>query len=119
MWSTALAALLVAYVPGAVIFRLPIAQRERRAGLPPEERIFWAIILSLALTAVVGFGLAAAGWYRFERLLLVHAALTAILIVLTRTRLRRQTGTAPLGWSAWSARGALFSFEKERKRPRA
>ena len=107
MWSTALSALLVAYIPGAVIFRLPIAQRERRAGLRAEERLFWSIILSLALTSVIGFGLAAVGWYRFDRLLLVNAALSAILIAVTRARLRLPTAAAPLGWSAAVAAGLV------------
>ena len=107
MWSTALSALLVAYVPGAVIFRLPVAQRERRAGLRPEERLFWAMILSLALTSVVALGLAAAGWYRFERLLLVDAGVSAVLIVLTRARLRLPSGAAPLSWSAAVAVGLV------------
>ena len=104
MWSTALSALLVVYVPGAVVFRLPIAQRERRASLLPEERLFWSIVLSLALSSVVGFCLAAAGWYRFERLLLVNAVLSAVFIAATRTKLRLPSA-APPGWSAALAAG--------------
>lgn len=107
MWSTALSALLVAYIPGAVIFRLPIAQRERRAGLLPEERLFWSIILSIALTSVVGFCLAAAGSYRFERLLLVNAVLSAALIAATRTTLRLPTSAPRLGWTAALAAGLV------------
>ena len=33
--------LLVAYVPGALIFRVPIGNRSTRARLPAEERAFW------------------------------------------------------------------------------
>ena len=107
MWSTALSALLIAYIPGAVIFRIPVAQRERRAGLTVEERIFWHVILSLVLTSVVGLALAAAGWYRFERLLLINAALSTVLIGLTRSRLRLPDAAAPLGWSAAVAAGLV------------
>ena len=107
MWSIALSSLLVAYVPGAVIFRLPIAQRERRAGLLPEERLFWSIVLSLAFTSVVGLCLAAAGSYRFERLLLANAVLSAALIAATRTTLRLPTSAPPLGWSSALAAGLV------------
>ena len=100
MWSTALSLVLVAYAPGAVVFRLPIAQRDRRAGLRPEERLFWSVVLSLALTSVVGLCLAAVGWYRFERLLWVNAALTAIPFAIVRTRLRLPATARRLGWSA-------------------
>ena len=100
MWRIALSVLIVAYLPGAVIFRLPFAQRERRAGLPPEERLFWAVILSLALTSVVGFGLVAAGWYRFERLLWADVALSAVLVAVTRARLRLPPTAPRLSWSA-------------------
>ena len=43
LW-TALRLLLVAYLPGALLFRLPVAHRETRAALPADERAFWAII---------------------------------------------------------------------------
>ena len=36
---------LVAYLPGALIFRLPVGERLRRASLPAEERVFWSIVL--------------------------------------------------------------------------
>ena len=35
--------LAVAYLPGAIIFRLPVADRSKRAALPAEERQFWAV----------------------------------------------------------------------------
>ena len=91
MWSTALSVLLIAYLPGAVIFRLPLAQRERRAGLTAEERVFWYIILSLVLTSVVGLALAAAGWYRFERLFWFNASICGLGAVIGRRQLRLPT----------------------------
>ena len=107
MWSTALSLLLVAYAPGAVVFRLPIAQRERRADLPAEERLFWSVVLSLALTSVVGLGLAGVGWYRFERLLWVNASVIVVLFAVTRARLRLPSTTRRLGWSAAVAAGLV------------
>ena len=38
MLSTIASLIAIAYLPGAVVFRLPIADREKRAALPAEER---------------------------------------------------------------------------------
>ena len=32
---------LLGYLPGALVFRLPLADRPRRASLPADERVFW------------------------------------------------------------------------------
>ncbi len=61
MWGTVSLVLLVAYLPGVALYRLPVGQPQVRASLPVEERVYWYVILSLALTSVVGLGLAAAG----------------------------------------------------------
>ena len=95
MLSTTLFILLVAYLPGAVLFRLPIARRELRGGLSAEERVFWSIVLSVATTSVVGMSLAAAGWYRFDRLLWVNGALSVLLIAASRGQLRLPAGASP------------------------
>ncbi len=95
MLSTTLSILLVAYLPGAVLFRLPIARRELRGGLSAEERVFWSVVLSVATTSVVGMSLAAAGWYRFDRLLWVNGALIVLLIAASRGQLRLPAGAAP------------------------
>ena len=44
--------LTVGWLPGAVLFRLPIADRDRRAALPAEERVYWAVVLSIATSAI-------------------------------------------------------------------
>ena len=88
MWSIALSVFLVAYLPGAVVFRLPIAHRERRANLPAEERLFWYVVTSLAISSVVVLALAAEGWYRFDRLLLVNGTVCLALAIGARGRLR-------------------------------
>ena len=43
--------LLVAYLPGALVYRVPVANRPLRAALPAEERVFWAVVLSVLLVA--------------------------------------------------------------------
>ncbi|HEY8550847.1 MAG TPA: hypothetical protein VIL35_12895 [Vicinamibacterales bacterium] len=85
---TLLALALVAYLPGALLFRLPLLDPRSRAALPAEERVFWHVILSVSFSSAVVLALAAAGWYRFERLLIVNAIVSAVLLVGFRGRLR-------------------------------
>ena len=44
-----LAALVVAYLPGAAIMRVPWWHRADRARLPADERAFWSVMLSVVL----------------------------------------------------------------------
>jgi hypothetical protein len=94
---TALGRLLIlAYLPGALLYRAPLLNRDKRAGLAAEERAFWAVILSLAFTLIVTLGLALIGQYSILRLLLVDIALSAGLAVAFRTRLGyERTARAP------------------------
>ena len=48
----------IAWLPGALLFRAPVGDRTRRANLDPEERLFWAVILSLTLSLSGVLGLA-------------------------------------------------------------
>jgi hypothetical protein len=82
-----LGVLLVAYLPGALIFRLPIGDRARRASLAVEERLFWHVILSIAWSLLTVLILAAAGEYRFERLLTSNALAGAAILATCRLRL--------------------------------
>jgi hypothetical protein len=97
-----LATALIAYVPGALLYRLPTSDRTRRAALPPEERVFWHVVLSVAWSLAVVVALAWLGRYRFDRLLVADAALSAAVLVACRGRLfyrglaRRPTWTAAL-----------------------
>src|SRR5688572_21207943 len=76
---------MVAYLPGAALYRLPLWQRERRATLDAEERVFWHVHLSLAWSLTVVLALAAVGRYRFELLLGINALFTlAMLVVIGR-----------------------------------
>lgn len=104
MVRTALIALLLAYLPGALIFRLPIAERTRRAALSAEERVFWAVAISVTCSSVVAFTLAAIGSFQLERVLLINGGLSLTIALLWRTRLRfaeeaarpTRTAAAPL-----------------------
>ena len=79
--------LLLAYLPGLVLFRLPVASRDRRASLPPEERVFWYVVISLATTSIVALSLAAVDRYSFEALLWTNGLLSVLFAIGSRGRL--------------------------------
>ena len=81
------ALLLIAWLPGAVLFRVPLLERERRAALEPDERAFWAVLLSLSVSLTIVLALAAASRYSFARLLLANAALIVLATAWWRRRL--------------------------------
>jgi len=84
-----LSLLLVTLAPGGAIFRLPIAEPERRAALPAEERLFWSLTIGIAVSLSIVLALAAAHRYSFTRLLIADALVTlAALAVAWRTPLR-------------------------------
>ena len=87
MLRTALVVLLLAYLPGALIFRLPLLDRARRAALAAEERLFWAVVLSVALSSLVAFSLAGAGSYALERVLWLNGAVCLGIVLGCRGRL--------------------------------
>ena len=76
--------LIVGWLPGAVIFRLPIADRDQRASLDAEERLFWAVIISAAVSLSVALGLAAAQRYSFERLLVADVLISLVAAAVGR-----------------------------------
>lgn len=88
MLTAAVSLVLLAWLPGAVVFRLPFAYRERRAALPAEERLFWQVVISLAISHAVVLGLAAAHRYRFRWLIFIDVGLALGLAGLARFRLR-------------------------------
>jgi hypothetical protein len=90
-------ALLVGYVPGAVIFRWPGRTKARRAALPCDERLFWAVLLSAIWSLVVVLALAAAGRYTFGTLLAINGAI-GLVGLLAWPRLRY---SAPADRNAW------------------
>ncbi len=86
---------LLAYVPGALFFRAPILDPARRRTLPAEERLFWAIVLSVSLSCMVTLGLASVGWYRYGRLLGVNAGLSAAALLIWRRQLFARGAARP------------------------
>jgi hypothetical protein len=112
MWWTALAALVVGYVPGALIFRAPVASRERRAALSSEERTFWAVVISVTWSLVVVLSLAGLGAFTFSRLIATNLALSAVLLACWRGRLGYGSAAPRPSWSTLIPIGlvALGSF---------
>ena len=82
--------LLVAWLPGALAFRLPVWNRDRRASLPAEERLFWQVVISVAASHAVVLALAAAHRYSFARLIAANAVICTVLAIAARFRLRLQ-----------------------------
>lgn len=85
--------LIVAWLPGAALYRAPLLRRERREALSAEERAFWAVILSAAFSLGVVLLLAWLERYTFERLLLVNTLFSGAVAVIWRTRLRMPHAT--------------------------
>ncbi|MBI4475797.1 MAG: hypothetical protein HY654_01410 [Acidobacteria bacterium] len=91
--------LLVALAPGSVLFRAPVLARDTRARLAIEERAYWSLVISLAITLTITMALAAAGAYRFHRLLLINGVITAAALVWWRTKLLYRATAARPGWT--------------------
>lgn len=83
-----LALVVVAWLPGWALFRIPILDRERRAALDAEERVFWAIVLSLAVSLSGVLFLAAFHRYSFGRLIAGDLAVTFAAAAVAGRRFR-------------------------------
>jgi hypothetical protein len=68
--------------------------------LPAEERAFWATIFSAAFSIIVTLGLAAAGWYRFERLIWTNGGTSLLIAGWLRGRLRLGASAPSPTWTA-------------------
>jgi len=74
--------LLVAWVPGALMLRLPGRSRAYRAALPADERLFWTVLLSVVWSTTVAVLLGEFERYAFDRLLAINGV-TALLVVVS------------------------------------
>lgn len=92
--------LIVAVVPGALLFRAPVLSRDQRARLSIEERAFWSVVISVALSLAITMTLAAFGAYRFTRLIWIDALVAAGALAWWRTRLLYRGSASRPGWTA-------------------
>ncbi len=100
MMETLGAIVLLGYLPGALLYRLPHWQRDRRAALRAEERVFWHIVLSLSWSLTLVLALAALDLYRFERLLMITGGAAIGLVVTSRGWLLYRGTAARATWTA-------------------
>jgi hypothetical protein len=89
------ALILLGYAPGAALYRIPFADRPRREGLDAAERAFWAVMLSVTWSLIVGFALAALHRYSLDHILAINGALTLAIVGYWRTRLRFTSAVRP------------------------
>ena len=88
--------LIVGWLPGAVLFRLPVAERDRRAALPAEERAFWTLVLSIATSISLVLALAALHRYSFKRLLIAELLIAATLAAAVSAAATRRSAMTSL-----------------------
>jgi len=100
MLGTIGAIVLLGYLPGALLYRLPHWQRDRRAALAVEERVFWHVVLSLSWSLTLVLVLAALDLYRFERLLNLTGGAAIGLVVTSRGWLLYRGTAARVTWTA-------------------
>ena len=79
---------IIAWLPGAVLFRLPFGDRQKRALLDAGERLFWGVIISLAVSLSFVLAMAAIGWYSLNHLLAANVGVAALAALVARFRLR-------------------------------
>jgi hypothetical protein len=100
MLNTVASLIAVAYLPGAVIFRLPMADRSKRAALPAEERLFWVVLISIIVTTTVAFAIAAMGAYSLRVLVWCNALIAAVLALASLGNLRLGSTARRPTWTA-------------------
>ncbi len=89
----------IAWLPGAILYRAPAGDRERRANLDPEERLFWAVILSLTLSLSIVLGLAYLGRYSLSRLVVADLIVALVIAAASRFDLRLQSAARLPRWT--------------------
>jgi len=91
---------VIGWLPGAVMFRAPFLQRERRAALAAEERLYWAVMLSVATSIALVLALASVHRYGLQRLLIADVAIACAAAVISRFDLRLGRSARPPGLTA-------------------
>ena len=97
MVTAAATLLVIAWLPGAVMFRLPLASRAQRAALAAEERLFWQVMLSLATTLSITLALGPLHRYAAAGHGVADLLLSAALAVAARFDLRLRA-PRPAAW---------------------
>jgi hypothetical protein len=92
--------LLVGWVPGALLIRLPGRSRPYRASLAHDERLFWSVLLSIVWSTTWAMLLAGFDRYSFDRLLVINAVTAVVAVVALRQHVRLPRPVTPLAWSA-------------------
>jgi hypothetical protein len=108
------ALVVVAYLPGAALMRMPVADRQRRERLGADERAYWGIVISAAWSLGAAFVLALLGMYRLERLELINVLVTLAIVAIWRRRLHYGQAAPPSRAAAVSiviAAAALWLFQ--------
>ena len=100
MLIQALQLAVVAWLPGAAIYHARWCDRSRRAQLDAEERFFWAVVISIAISLSAVLALAWLGSYSFTRLLIADVVIAASAAALSRVDLRLGAAARLPGWSA-------------------
>ncbi|HXT71500.1 MAG TPA: hypothetical protein VN700_17220 [Vicinamibacterales bacterium] len=80
--------IVIAVLPGAAFFRMPILRRDLRAALPSEERWFWQIVTSLVWSVGVALALGALSAYAIVRVAGINLWLGVFVLIAFRGRLR-------------------------------
>ena len=108
MLVTIFTLLAILYLPGAIIFRLPLANRAQRGALPAEERLFWAVIISMIVTTTATFALAALAAYTLGRVVAIDTLLAVIAALAARGNLKLDRGKDAVGAGTpmWRRRSA-------------
>ena len=74
-------AIVIGWLPGAVLYRVPWFARDRRASLDADERLFWQVLISLAISLSAALALAALGRYSLPRVVVADLALALVVAV--------------------------------------
>ncbi|MEO7272752.1 MAG: hypothetical protein ABIX28_15405 [Vicinamibacterales bacterium] len=83
-----LQAVVIGWLPGAVIYHAPWFARDRRAALAADERLFWQVLISVVVSLSAVLALAALGRYSLPRVVSADVALAIVAAAASRFRLR-------------------------------